>query len=133
MAVEVNRSYVDIASKVNSRIIGEFPTKVPAINGESWFLNGQRQQGLRQVYTFKSTTAISHGINIANIYGFVRCWGEFTDGTNWYGLIHGSNTAIAGQISFYITATQIIFMVGAGAPSINNGSGTIVLEWLSEI
>lgn len=132
LTVEIDRSYIDIATKVNDRTIGLFPTTVPAINGEAWFLaKNQKQQGFRQVYTFTSTTAIAHGITFSNISAFVRCWGEFTDGTNWYGLIHASNVAIVGQISFYLTPTNITFVVGAGAPALTQG--TIVLEWVSDV
>lgn len=131
LSVEINRSYVDIASKVNERTIGVFPTSRPVINGEAWFLTkNQKQQGLRQAYPITSTTAIPHGINISNIERFVRCWGEFTDGTNWYGLLNASNVAIPGQISFYLTPTNITFVIGAGAPALTKG--TVILEWISE-
>ncbi len=130
LSVELNRAYIDIASAVNNRIISIFPTNKPAINGESWYFDKNlRQQGLRQIYVFTTTTAIPHGINLTRIDRFVRCWGEYTDGTNWYGLIHGSSVAIPGQISFYLTPTNITFVTGALAPTLT--SGTIVLEWLS--
>jgi hypothetical protein len=131
LTVEVDKAYIDTANAINNRTISLFPTTRPAINGESWFItNNQRQQGFRQVYSFTSTANIPHGITLTSISRFVRCWGEFTDGTNWYGLIHGSNVAIAGQISFYITATNIVFLSGGGAPALT--SGTIVLEWISQ-
>ena len=131
LSVEINRSYVDIASKVNERTIGVYPTSRPVINGEAWFLTkNQKQQGLRQAYTLTTTAAIPHGINTSNIERFVRCWGEFTDGTNWYGLINASNVAIPGQITFYLTPTNITFVIGAGAPALTKG--TVILEWLSE-
>jgi len=131
LTVEVNKAYIDTANAVNNRIISIFPTSRPAINGESWFLlNNQRQQGFRQVYTFTSTASISH--NISNVVAgqFVRCFGSYTDNTNTYGLIFGSNVAIAGQLGFYITSTNIIFTVGAGHPTLVKG--TLVLEWLSQ-
>lgn len=130
LIVEIDKSYVDTASAVNNRTISIFPTTRPAINGESWFLTqNQRQQGLRQVYTFTTTANIAHGLDLSKIERFTRNFGEFTDGTNWYGIINGSNVAIAGQISFYIDSTNIVFLIGAGAPALT--SGTIVLEWLS--
>lgn len=130
LTVEVDKAYVDTANAINNRIISIFPTNRPAVNGESWFiLNNQRQQGLRQVYSFDTTANILHSINFNRIDRFVRTWGEFTDGTNWYGLISGSNVAIAGQISFYLDPTNIVFLTGAGAPVLTRGS--IVLEWLS--
>jgi hypothetical protein len=130
LSVEMNRAYVDIASAVNNRTIAIFPTNKPAVTGESWYFDkNQRQQGLRQIYVFTSTASIAHGINLSRIDRFVRCWGEFTDGTNWYGLIHASSVAIPGQISFYLTPTNITFVTEAGAPTLKSGS--IVLEWLS--
>lgn len=131
LTVEVNKAYVDTANAVNNRIISIFPTNRPAINGESWFIrNNQRQQGFRQVYVFTTTANIPHGINFATVDRFTRNFGEFTDGTNWYGLINGSNVAIAGQISFYLTPTDIVFLSGGGAPALTRGN--IVLEWLSQ-
>lgn len=132
LSVEINKSYVDIANAVNNRTISIFPTSRPAGNGESWFLfQNEKQQGFRQVYTFTSKVPIPHGINLLNISQFSKPTGAFTDGTNWYGLLFASNVAIAGQVSFYIDPTNITFLTGAGAPSLT--SGTIVLEWLSQV
>lgn len=130
LTLEVNKSYVDIAGAVNDRIIGLFPVNRPAITGESWYLSqNRRQQTLRQVYTLSGTSTIPHGLNFAQFQAFSRMWGEYTDTTNWYGLIAGSNTAIAGQQSFYVTPTNIVIVSGAGAPTLS--SGIIVLEYLS--
>lgn len=130
LAFEVNKAYVDTSNAVNNRTIGIFPTVRPAINGESWFLtNNQKQQAFRQAYTFTTTANIAHMVTNVVPGQFMRGFGEYTDGTNTYGLIYGSNVAIAGQISFYITATNIMFLVGAGAPAVTNG--TVVIEWLA--
>lgn len=131
LAVQMNKSYVDIANAVNSRIIGIFPVNRPAITGEEWFkTNNQKQQSLRQVFTFTSTTSIAHNIKFDQIDGFTRMFGQYTDGNNWYGLIPASNVSITGQISFYITPTNIVFVLGAGAPAVTNGR--LVIEWLSD-
>jgi len=133
LSVELSRTYVDIANEVNNRISGIFGQSSKTITGESWFLGGSasRQQTLRQVYTFTSTASIPHGIDTTQISNFTRLFGTYTDGTNTYGLLAGSTTAIAGQISFYISPTSIVFVVGAGAPSVT--SGIVVLEWLSNV
>jgi hypothetical protein len=132
LAVEINKSYIDTSNAVNNRIISLFPSNVPAITGESWFITNQRQQTLRKMFTFTTTAALAHGIqNFTTIAYFTRMWGQFTDGTNWYGLIAGSNIAIAGQISFYVDPTNINFLVGAGAPALTKG--ILVLEWMSQI
>ena len=132
LVVEIDRTNVDTANAVNNRTISIFPTTRPAINGESWFLSGnQRQQALRQVYTLTSTAAINHGIMVVDPAQFVRCFGSYTDGTSSYGLIFGTSVAIAGQIVFYVTSTQIIFVVGGGTtPALTRG--TVVLEWVSQ-
>lgn len=135
LSQELNKAYVDIALMMNNRTIGVFPTIKPAVTGESWFISqNKRQQTLRRVYAFTVTapavlTNINHGLVFTEIDGFTRLFGTYTDGTNWYGLIAGSNVAIAGQISFYISPTQIVFLTGAGAPTVTKG--TVVLEWLS--
>lgn len=128
---ECNRTYRDIASIVNVRTIGLFPINRHAITGEEWFLNqNQKRQTLRQVYLFTSTAAITHNIKVTDPSQFVRCFGAFTDGTNCYGLIYGSINPLVGQITFYITSTQIVFLNPSG---IVVQSGRVVLEWLSNV
>ncbi len=132
LSVENDRAYIDIASKVNDRTIGLFAAGVAAITGEQWFLSGsaQQQQTFRQAYPFTSTAAINHGIDTSNITYITRMYGQYLDaGGNWDGLIAATPTAIVGQISFYLTPTQIIFVSGAGAPTVSRG--IIVLEWLA--
>lgn len=131
LSVELTKTYLDVAASVNQRTIGIFTTNKPSIDGESWFLSGQKQQGLRQVYTFTATGNIPHGINLSEISQFTKPSGSFTDGTNYYGAIYAGSTTIAGQVSFYITPTNIVLQAGAGAPSIT--SGTIILEWISAV
>lgn len=131
LTVEVNKAYIDTAAAVNIRTIGIFTVKKPTVTGESWYIrNNSKQQSLRQVYPFTTTTAIDHGININNLTDFSRMFGTYTTGTNTYGLIAGSTTAIAGQITFYVTSSQIVFVVGGGAPIPD--SGIIILEWISD-
>lgn len=130
-AREVNKAYIETANAVNLRAIGLFPTSRAIVTGEAWYLtSNQKQQSLRQVFTFTNTTTFNHNLKI--IAGQVpRAFGSFTDSTNTYGLIYGSNIAIAGQIGFYITPTQIVFTVGASAPALQ--SGLIVIEPLSSV
>lgn len=138
LSMQLSKSYIDTSNAVNTRTIGIFPVNRSAITGESWFISGnQKQQGLRQVYTFTTTADINIGFKIASIAGFTRFYGSYTDGTSWYGLIPATSVAIAGQISFYVTvngastASDVIkFLVGAGAPALTNG--VFVLEWLSD-
>ena len=126
---ELNISYVDIANNINDRTIGLYPTDRPAIGGEAWFISDNRkQQNLRQVYTFTTAGNIKHGIDVTKIGRFTKCCGAFTDGTNTYGVIFGSSTAITGQVSFYITSSNIVVLADGAAPAIT--SGFILLEWI---
>lgn len=135
LANQNDHAYVDVAQKVNLRTIGIFPLNFSVVTGESWYLSGstQKQQTLRQIFTFTAVGNIATGIPIANVSAFTKCQGSFSDGANYYGAIYGSNVAIAGQVSFFINPTaptyQITVLAGAGAPAIV--SGIIVLEWLS--
>lgn len=133
LSAELNKAYVDIANVANNRTIGIFPKNSPAINGESWFITGQRQQGLRQVYTFTSSTlTIPHGIKTTQIAAFTRIYGTFTDGTSWYPLPFVSATAANNQVQVVVNATNIVIILGAGAPPALV-SGIVVLEWISQV
>ena len=131
LGIELDKSYIEIASRVNERTIGIYAVNFPIVTGNQWFLIGQpqRQQTIRQAYVFTSTVPINHGINVTDPSQFVLCSGSYTNGTNSFGLPFATSVAIAGQITFYLTATQIIFVVGAGAPALT--SGKIILEWIS--
>lgn len=131
LVVELTKSYIDIANSINSRIISIFPTVKPAINGEQWFIkNNQRQQGFRQVYTITGAGNYPHGITVSTIAGFVKIYGTFTDGTNWYPLPYVSIAGgVASQVQLIVDSTNIQVNAGAGAPTIS--SGFVVLEWLS--
>jgi hypothetical protein len=130
LCVEVDKAYIDTSNAINNRTISIFPVNKPAINGESWFLTGnKKRQAFRKVFTFTTTANIPHGADVNDFTQFVRCFGTYTDGTNSYGLLYGTNVAVAGLISFYVTSTDIVFVLGAGAPALT--SGIIVLEWLS--
>ena len=127
---ELSKSYIDTSNSVNERIIGLYPTGRPSITGTNWYLQGNRkQQGLRQVYQFTAAGNIPHGISNLIITQIIDCYGAWNDGTDSYGIIFGSNVAIGGQVSAYVTSTDIVIIADGAAPAIT--SGTIVLEWIS--
>lgn len=133
---ELDKSYIDIANAVNNRTIGLFPTNFSAINGESWFLNGRRQQGLRQIYQFTSFASIPHGLNFNSIAFVTRIYGTFLSPTSpiQYFPIPYVDIVAANQIGIAIQAINngnIVFNVGGGAPAIT--SGIVVIEWISNI
>jgi hypothetical protein len=131
LQVEVNKAYLDTANVINERVIGLFPLNRPAITGEKYFFTSRFQQALRQIFYFTSTTSFNHNIPSIPFPNIVHAYGTYTDstGTSTYGLVYGTSVAVAGQVGFYISQTQIVFTVGAGAPTL--AKGYIVVEWLS--
>lgn len=134
LTVEINRSYTEVAQQVNNRISGIYGLNTTIITGEAWYLNGSvgKQQTLRQIYSFTGTGNIAHGLAWSSVSLISpKSYGTYTDGTNWYGVIYASSVAIAGQVTFYVTPTNIVVQAGAGSPSITQGY--IILEWLSQV
>lgn len=136
---ELSKSYIDIANTVNARTIGIFTTNVPSITGESWFIDKNlKQQSIRKVYLFTTTSDIPLGFKVSSISEFSRFEGQYLSLTSWYGLNAGTNVSIAGQITFYIevdagsTTTDLIkFAIGVGSPALTKGK--VILEWLSYV
>ena len=130
---EVNKSYIDIAAAVNSRIIGIYPTNRPAITGKKYYLTtGRINQSLRQVYRFTSVPTnpllIPHGIKFIDVAYFSEIYGTAFDGTIYYPLPFVDETLATNQINVKIDSTNIIINLGATAPAIS--SGLIILEFL---
>lgn len=130
---ELARSMNEVAIVVNMRTIGTFPTNLPAITGEEWFIKGGnlRQQTLRRVYPFTSAGSIPHMINLATFGGFTRIYGTFTNGTNWYPLPYTDTISATNQINIIVQPTNIVITAGAGAPPTIT-LGYAILEWLSQ-
>jgi hypothetical protein len=140
LTVEIDRSYVDIAQKVNSRTIGLFGLNTSMVTGEQWFLNGQPtpQQTLRKLLTFTSSGSIPLGVNLSQISGIVKIYGTFTDGTNWYTLPWVDVLNATNQVNVYVapatppTYSNVIITSGGGSPPAIV-SGFVVVEWLANV
>lgn len=132
LQVELDKSYIDIANNVNARTLGTFGPSKPLVTGESWFMNGEanKKQTLRQVYRLTATGNVPHGLNLSQIGGFTRIYGQFTDGTIWYPLPYVDVTNVNNQISIKVTGSNIVITPGAGSPP-SLTSGFMILEWLS--
>jgi hypothetical protein len=134
LANQLDIAYIEIASKVNARTIGTYAINFPIVTGERWYFGGSStspQQSLRQVYQFTGAGNIAHGINLAAVSLINhKCYGSYTDGTNWYGAIYSSSVGIAGQVTFYVAPTNIVVTVDGAAPAVT--SGEITLEWVSQ-
>lgn len=132
LGVELDKTYIEIAQRVNERIIGNYAVNFWSVTGEKWYFNSTPQQTLRQIYNFTAAGNIPHNLNWDSVSMISpRSYGSFTDGTNWYGVIYASSVAIAGQLTFYVTPTNIVIVAGAGVPAIV--SGFINLEYISTI
>lgn len=131
LSVEIDRAYVDIARNVNNRVIGFFPKNRSVESGEKWYINQAKEQvGFRQVYSWDDThLTISHGIDFLSLTNFVKIYGTFFDGTNWWPLPYVDVVAINNQINVQVTPTQIIITKGAGAPPACN-NGLVVVEFI---
>lgn len=132
LAVELDKMYIDVAQRVNDRTIGIFPVNFTVSTGESYYFSGQRnkQQSSRQIFQFTGAGSIPHGLTWASVSKIGhQSYGSYTDGTSWYGVIYASSVPIAGQVSFYVTSTNIVILVDGGAPAVT--SGYIDLEIIS--
>lgn len=132
LSSQSEQAYRDVARSVNQRTIGIFGINFPVVTGESWYLAGgnQKQQTLRQLYTFSSAGNIAHGVDTTKISGFTKIYGTFSDGTNWYPLPYVDVVAANNQVNVIVTPMEIQITAGAGTPPIIT-SGFVVLEWLS--
>lgn len=124
LSIEINRSYIDIANAVNNRSIGIYSTNRPALTGDAWYLNGVKQQSIRQFFPFTTNLNFFHNLNVNNISQYVKIYGTYQDAAgNSYPLPNN-------QTSLVISPTHIVITLnGAPVPII----GVIVLEWLSKI
>ena len=135
LAFQNDLAYIETARSVNYRTIGIHVVDFPTATGEKFYLQGggaNIQQSLRQLFPFTGAGSIPHGINFDSV-SFVspRTYGTYTDGTDWFGAIYSTSVGIAGQVTFYVTSTNIVITVDAGAPAVT--SGFILLEWVSQI
>ena len=90
---QVDHAYIDIAGKVNQRIIGNYPVNFLSITGERWYFKGssQAQQSLRQIYTFTAAGNIPHNLDWPGVSSISpKSYGTYINsGTgDWYGVIY---------------------------------------------
>lgn len=129
---DVSKAYIDTANAINVRTIGIFSKNKATVTGESWYPTSTKQQGFRQIYTFTgSTLTILHTLNLDEVYSFVKIYGVFTNGTNYYPLPYVDVVAANNQVNVIVTPTNIVITSGAGAPPAIQ-SGFVVLEWISD-
>lgn len=140
LASQVDKAYIDIAIKVNSRIIGIFPNNAPVVTGESWYISGgnQRQQTLRQIYNFGAIapgTELDIPTGITNLIEFTRIYGTVVTTINDYRPLPyvdpgTPTTGMALLVGTIAGIQQIRIVLGVTAAPVS--SGVVVLEWLSQ-
>lgn len=139
LSSQLDKAYVDIALKVNARVIGIFPQGNMVVTGEKWFLNGNTAPGqtLRREYIFGAITAgetdiptnlpRDHGM-ITKITGTVK----LANNTDWRPLPYIDPAATTNSIIILVGLVGgvecIRVVVGATFPAI--AYGIITLEWL---
>ena len=138
LANQSDHAYIDIASKVNLRTIGIYATNFPVITGDSWYLKGQpqKQQSLRQVYTFTTIPVdIPHGINFDSVSDFSKIYGTFntSSNNNFFPLPWVDISSVTNQISMFVTPTVISIRGGGGPNQPIPTSGIVVIEWISNL
>lgn len=129
---ELDRMYIDIASKVNARSIGMFTT-TEVNTGDNWVLSGRASQKstFRKVIPITGAGNYAHNLTIDNIGEFVKIYGAFTDGSgNSYPLPYVDVTNVNNQVALSITSTNVVVTAGGGSPP-TISSGKVVIEWLS--
>jgi len=128
LCLQLDKGYIDTASAVNLRTIGIFPTRRPAITGNSYYLTGTKQQSLLQMFVFEAAGSEPHNIkNFADIQ-FPALYGGFTDGTMWYPLPWVDVVNANRQITINVDAVNVNLIRGLAAPVIQRA--LIILEWI---
>lgn len=130
LGVNLDKTYIDIANRVNERIIGIFAQNTQIITGERWSLNPDTNQVQTLRKTFRETATFAHNIATANVLMFTRIYGVGYDGTNWFPLPYVDSTAANNQISIVVSPTQVVITPGGGTPPTLTDA-IIVVEYLS--
>lgn len=134
LSFEVNKTYVDTANCVNSRTIGIFTTNKASVNGENWFLTNQKQQALRQVFSFGTVAAgasLSIPYQLNGLSQFCKIYGTCITNTPDYRPLPYASVTANANVELKVTPSNIVISVGAASPNVT--SGIIILEWLSAI
>lgn len=133
LSIEIDRGYRDIANCVNSRAIGLFSVSESAISGKRYFTSSNPLSSLQKLFIVTAADItngyINHHITNLTPGQVVTAYGSYTDGTYDYGFLYKSSGSLSTDISFYISTTQIIFVVGGSVPTLT--SGKIIIEYLA--
>jgi len=136
LGVELDKSYIDIAGKVNEKVIGVYALETQLVTGETWYIyKNKRQQTLRRVYIFDviepgAELTIVHGITDIQI--FTKIYGTVvTDIPDYRPLPYVDVTDITKCMAILVDVTEIKITLGAAADKVQ--SGLVVLEWITQL
>jgi hypothetical protein len=140
LGIELSKTYIEIAQRVNDRTIGLFATNFAIITGESWFLSGdvRKQQTLRIVFQIPAVPAGGvYSTNLPEIYTGIstRIFGVVqTDLPDerpvpYASTVTGDNIAV--RLDQSTNPSTLQFAVGSGSPNVL--SGLMTVEFLSNI
>lgn len=132
LVVTIDKTYIEIADKVNSRTIGIYPTNRPAITGNGYFFSNAKQDSFRQIYPITASGSFPHNIDTKFVDYFGAIYGIFTDGTIWYSLPYVDVVNVTNQIALTVDSTNFIITPGAGTPP-TISRGFVVLEWIARV
>lgn len=136
LTVEINRTYLDIATAVNSRTIGVFPTNRNVATGETWFIKSRPQQSIRQTYPFGAIAAgasLSISYKIKGFDQFSRIFGTCVTAQPDSRPIPYASIGVNSNIDVRIDTANSVIIISVGAASPNVTSGLITIEWLSQV
>src|SRR5258708_34491620 len=79
LANEIDKTYIDMAARINDKTIGIYPLNASSVTGDQYYLKGQPIQTQRQLYSFTTFAAINHGMTVGINTFFIRMYGVFTN------------------------------------------------------
>jgi hypothetical protein len=139
LPIELENAYIEIASAVNFRTIGIFPSNKPIITGESWYTTSARQQTLRKIYSFgaiASGTELDIPLNYTDFTLLTKITASVVTNVPDYRPIPFVDPVTATNGMEILVGTvagilQIRIILGATAPPVV--SGIAVIEFLSRV
>lgn len=133
LTVELDRAYVDTATKINEREIAIYAVGNQIVTGQQWYFQGgnTRQQSLRQIYEVPGYGAYPHGINFATVSTFTIIAGIGYNGTSYVPIPYVDVNNIGNGINIYVDPTNININPGGVTPPALI-SAVIILEWVSQ-
>jgi hypothetical protein len=144
MSAQMDKAYIDIASKVNDRVIGIYPERKIVPTGSKWYLNGYTRalQTFREVIVFPamaSGTFLNIDTGVPNLISFTSINGvaALDTGTDWRPLPYVDPSLLTTSMTVLVEPNpsggnqSVKVVLGATAPNIS--AAYVTIEWLSSV